>query len=71
MMWLIISVVIVLVMLFLFLGVPSLMSGKPVPPKADPEKIRIVCMGDSITYGMGVLYGGRVRRVWTTLSGIL
>ena len=38
------------------------------PPvtEPDPEKIRIACIGDSITYGAGVMFGGREKKVWTT-----
>lgn len=61
--------VVIVAVVFLVAGVPPLQSRRPVPPKADPGKVRIVCIGDSITYGMGVLYGGRERKVWTTLLG--
>ena len=39
------------------------------PPvtEPDPDKIRLACIGDSITYGAGVMLGGREKKVWTAL----
>ena len=44
------------------------------PPVAEPDlqKIRIACIGDSITFGAGLLFRGREKNVWTALlNGLL
>ena len=39
----------------------------PPVPIPDPQKIRIACIGDSITFGAGLLFRGREKNVWTAL----
>ena len=44
----------------------------PPVPDPDPQKIRIACIGDSITFGAGLLFRGREKIVWTALlNGLL
>ena len=40
---------------------------QPMVPEPNPKKIRIACIGDSITFGAGVLFSGREKKVWTAL----
>ena len=43
----------------------------PPIPVPDQGKIRIACIGDSITYGAGVMFYGREKKVWTAKLGEL